>query len=211
MIASYVKSCVKNIVGNLYLYITETSNIISVTITGGEVTDIQMAAGKNFVQIEADMDSVGRLEESTGIHPKAYNHTIEFSVTRKNIDANGLINQLVFASGRGITAIVVDNNGLCWLVGWNSIERWSRGLYIRDITYTTGKGAIGENGITVTLNSKNECRDIPLSTALNTYVHATIPPSFGNPGELPFTPYTPITADDTTITVDDGTITSDRI
>ena len=62
-ITKYPRACSRNSAGNSKVFLTEISNITSVTYTAGEVSAITMNASTKFHEIGADIDSIQFTQE----------------------------------------------------------------------------------------------------------------------------------------------------
>lgn len=165
-IATYIKICELNRSGNLAMYLIDVENITSVTVTDGEVSEIILFGGSSFKKIDADINSIKRLQDiQENGAAKSYLHSINFTASILRTETNNLSTELRNSSRCGIAAIVIDANGKSWLVGWNTIEQHIRALYLKN----ENKSSI-ENVVSYTLESLSEFQDLPLDAALNTHV-----------------------------------------
>lgn len=209
-LSTFVRACIRNIAGNRYLFLTEAVNVTNVTVTSGEVSDITMAFGESFKQIQADQDGPRRLEGGTGRKESFYfEHLIEFGCSKASVSLNDFIEDISDASHCGIIAIVVDNNGQGWLIGWNEWDKKKRPMYLSQDNFTSGAGLNddGANRHDIILRCTSGAVDLPLDSTLNAYVLAQI--ATGQPATLGFTQPTGATADSTLITADSTLITVD--
>ena len=176
-IVNYIKVCERNVGGNMYLFLTEVANVYSVTITSGEVSDIVMVGVTTFKQIQADQDAIVRLEPQLGKKEKIfYDHLVNFTCSNARTELTDLANQLAEASVCGIIAIVMDSNGLAWLVGWNDDDEDRRPLFLAGDDFTTGKDITEEESgkAKFSLNTKSSYKDLPMNSTINTYILACI-------------------------------------
>ena len=213
-ILNYIQSCSRNYSGNMYVFLTEVANIVSVTIVSGEVTVITMATGETFKQIQADVNGIVRLckQGSSQKDKVFYGHTVSMTISKARIESNDLANQLSIASSCGIIAIVMDNNGQAWLVGWNESDKGNRPLYLQSDNFTSGKDITEPEGgkRIFQLFGNSGFIDLPLNDTLSDYIINQIIAGAGSAIELEFTQagVSP-TMDSTIITMDSTAITMD--
>lgn len=201
-ISTYEKICSRNRPGNMAIFIIDMGDITSVVITSGEVSEINLPGGSSFKKIDADLNTISRQELIiVKGAAKSYQHIVAFSASNLRLETNDLSNQLKVASRCGIVAIVVDANSQSWLVGWNYIEHYLRGLFLREEDQNSS-----ESIVNYSLQTVAEYEDIPLNEALNNFVLDVVKSGGTELGNLES-----ITVDSTIITVDSTTITVDRI
>ncbi len=206
MISVYINNCSRNIPGNVGLFIIEVDNIVSVTITADEVSEIVLTAGTSFKHVDVDLDTLKRDEIQQTKWPESWTHNLNFKLSKPSLSISDLTNQLRTASPCGMAAIVIDSNGQGWLIGWNYIENYIRALYLKD--YNLDSGSADEvAGVDFGLTTLSEFKDLPFDNALNSYLAANI-----DQDELLFVnPASSTTVDSTIITVDSTVITADEI
>jgi hypothetical protein len=167
-IATYARVCSKNVAGNSQIWITEASNITSITVTAGEAAAFTMDSGKKFMEHQPEMDSLIRTQEGAGIGSNiSYNHKIDMKFAKLALGVNTMRNALVDGSPSGMVAVVKDSNGTYWLVGWNDTDLGNRGLELRQDNDNSGGLASDEEGgmANLILETVSGYLDIPLSTA----------------------------------------------
>lgn len=175
-IAVYTKSCSKNVAGNTALFLTDIANVVSVTVTSGEITAITMDTGDHFFEVDADQDSIVRTEEGTGNGNNiSYVHKVAAKFAKPSKELNTLRNSLADGSPCGILAIVADGNGQAWLVGYSVAEGFKRPLRLmKDSLNSGGSPADEGQGVDVELESTNGYPAIPFdSTNSGTIVGGT--------------------------------------
>lgn len=166
-LANYSKTCSKNVSGNGLFYLTEASNILTVTINSGEVTALTLATGKSFSVIDNDLDSLIRSQEGTGSGDKfSYVHKIEAKFSKLSTSLNTLRNAIADASPCGMVALVKDSNGTWWLVGYNATDGTERALKAKTDSDTSGAAPDDEAGgmATITLECKSGYLDLPVKS-----------------------------------------------
>lgn len=167
-LATYAKSCVKNVAGNSQIWLTEAANITSITIVAGEVTVFTMSGVTKFLEVEPDRDVLLRTQEGAGIGSNiSYTHKIEMKFSKLSTGVNTLRNSLADASPCGIVAVVKDSNGTYWLVGWNASDLGTRGLELRTDNDTSGLIATDAEGgkASIVLETISGYLDLPLTAA----------------------------------------------
>lgn len=176
-IVNYIKLCERNVSGNMYLFLTEVSNIYSVTVTSGEVSDIVMFGTSTFKEIQADFNTIVRQCLQQGKEDKIYyDHLINFACSNARTELSDLADQLAEASMCGIIAIVMDSNGKGWLVGWNELDKGERPLFLLSDEFTSGKDMTEEDGgkMKFALNTLSGYNDLPMNDTINTYILACV-------------------------------------
>lgn len=176
-IIDHITPCGKNIGGNAYLFLTEAVNVTQVVVTAGEVSNIYMASGTAFRQIQADIDTIKR--KYTGRRTKKsfilYDHLVEFICSKASAALNLLSIALDEASPCGVIALVVDSNSKAWLVGWSETEYARRPLYLDVNDFDSGDLPAAESGNgKYSLSGKNDQVDLPTDATLNSYIMNSI-------------------------------------
>lgn len=175
----------------MYLFLTEASNVLDVTVTSGEVTEIFMVSSNTFKQIQADQNGIIRQIKQLGIQGKEYyEHFVNFVCGKASKELNILADSLSEASPCGIVAIVMDSNGQAWLSGWNETDDGDRPLYLNIDNFTSGKDLTEAEGgkRTFDLKTTSAFLDLPLDSTLNDYIKSEIMLGLGNAITLGFTP-----------------------
>jgi len=173
-IAAYTKACAKNVGGNSAVYLTEASNVTTVTVTSGEISAaITMASGKTFHEVQADLDSVVHTQEGVGNQSNiSYTHRVEMTFAKPSVGLNTLRDSLADGSPCGIVAIVTDANGTSWLVGYNETDGTNRALYLATDSLNSGAEPAEEDGQAITVAL--ECQSGYLSLPFDSTIGATI-------------------------------------
>jgi hypothetical protein len=177
-IAAYTKTCKSNRGGNSAIWITESANIASVTVTAGAITAITMEAISTFKPIDADLDSIIRSQEATGTKTNiSYAHKVELGFAGLSLELNTLFDSIAEASACGIVALLKDSaNGRFWLVGWNETDEAKRALYASSVPETSGGQPSDEEGgiAKLVLECESGHRDLPLDDATADTILASI-------------------------------------
>lgn len=163
-IAVYTKACEKNVGGNAAVFVTEASNLSSVTVTSGEISAITMASGETFHEAQADLDGVLHTQEGAGnANNIAYTHRVEMFFAKPSTALNTFRNSLADASPCGILAIVQDGNGNCWLVGYNETDGTNRPLRLVTDSMASGNSPTDEDSqrVTVAIEGANGYISLP--------------------------------------------------
>ena len=180
----------------MYLFLTEASNILDITVTSGEVSEIFMVSSNTFKQIQADQNGIIRQIKELGQQGKEYyEHFVNFVCGKASKELNVLADSLSEASPCGIIAIVMDSNSHAWLIGWNETDKGTRPLFLNTDNFTSGKDLTEVEGgkRTFDLKTTNAFLDIPLDSTLNDYIKSEILAGGGSAIELEFTPqYGPV-------------------
>lgn len=172
-IVAYTKACSKNVGGNSAVYITEASNLGSVTVTSGEISAALTMAAGTFHEVQADLDSVIHTQEGEGTQSNiAYTHRVEMRFAKPSVDLNTLRDSLADGSPCGIVAIVTDANGVSWLVGYNETDGTNRALYLATDSLNSGAEPAEDDSQAVTVAL--ECQSGYLSLPFDATIGATI-------------------------------------
>ena len=166
-IAVFARTCQKNIGGNATLFWTEMASMTSFTVTAGEISAVTPNAAARFMEAQGDIDTIIRKEtgEGTGNNIK-YTHQVQTKFQRPSTTLNTLRDSLAAASPCGILAIVQDNNGKCWLVGWNQTDLKLRGLRLKgDVIESGAKPGDEANQCTITLETESGYICLPFDAA----------------------------------------------
>lgn len=165
-IAKYSKICGKNQAGNAAIYFTEATNISSLTITGGEITAVTMASGKAFHVFEADIDTVKFTSEGKGKTSYSESYKLELKASKKTKELLTAKDALADAIFCGVACIRQDNNGNCWLSGYNpnTPERHYNEIAVN---FDSGAALTEEgNAYTITLSGVGIADEIPFDSTL---------------------------------------------
>jgi len=172
-LATYSKLCSKNISGNSKIFIAEAANISAIVVTAGEISSITGAGA--FKVIEADLDSIIRTEEKVaGKLNHAYDISLDLKVSKPSKDVNTLRNSLSDASPCGMLALVRDNNGTWWLVGYNETDLLSRPLYLSEDIMNSGESPFDEEAARTNIKLVRSMADpsLPLDATLGAAMDA---------------------------------------
>lgn len=186
-LAKFHRQCSKNIAGNMNLFITEASNVYSVTVIAGEVSDIVMAGAATFKEIQCDQNTFKRLMNGTRAKKSftMYDHSIEFTVSKASKELNELMDGLDDGQPCGFIAIAMDSNGQGWLVGWSQAEEALRPLYLETNEFDSGDAPTAEGNFSkFKLTGSNDEIDLPMNATINTYISGSIAAG----ADLGFTP-----------------------
>lgn len=143
-ILNYNKVCSRNAAGNSRIFLAEAPNITNIVVTAGEISTITGALA--FKEIEADTDTIIRTESKIeGKYNARFDAKVEMKFEKQSKNLNTLLDSLAEASPCGILALIRDNNGTWWLVGYNENDLLSRGLRVSIDEMTSG-GGFAEEG-----------------------------------------------------------------
>jgi hypothetical protein len=159
------------------LFLTDAANVLSVTVTAGEVSDIVMGGTGVFYEIQADQNSVKRLCNGSRANKSftLYNHTIDFKVSKASLEVNTLTENLDDGQPCGFIAIIMDSNGIAWLVGWSVEEERDRPLYLEANDFDSGEAPTGGgNNNLFKLFGINSQKDLPCDDTINQYISDSI-------------------------------------
>lgn len=176
-LAKFHKQCSRNVSGNLHLFLTEATNVYSVTVTSGEVSDIAMVGIETFKEIQCDQNTLKRMIGGARANKSFtnYEHVVEFVVTKASKEVNELSDALDDGQPCGFVAIVVDSNWQAWLVGWSEREENIRPLYPSVVDFDSGvRPADNLNSMTYRLTGLNDEVDLPMNSTINAYILACL-------------------------------------
>ena len=126
------KDCNNNIGGLTKLYLTDFDNVITITESGGTVSNIIMASASKFYEFEFNRNSATYTEDlvkSVEAGAALFEQTITVNIPRRDVQKR---NTLALLTQRDLAVIIKDSNGLYWLPG---VEE---GVYLSESTSTSG-------------------------------------------------------------------------
>jgi hypothetical protein len=155
--------CVDGVSGIKEIYLTEHANILSVTSTSGVVSAISKSSGKKFwvYQLEnenADWKESQKKAVENGTN--FYEQTLSFTI--KKMTASNRNNLKVVSQNR-LMIIILDNNGLYWLLGE------TRAMHLTANEAGSGKAMGDLNGYTLTFMGKEPA---PAQTVTSSIISA---------------------------------------
>lgn len=158
----------RTVPGNRALFIIEAQYVGGVSVIGGEGTAVSTTT--TWKRIYTDDDSLERSTNILSTRPNRYEHSVTFTASKARKELNTLSDALRLSSFRGIVALVLDNNGIAWVVGFdNRTGRVGRPLRMLLDSFDSD-----ENMRRYELKTVSNYGDIPLSSTMsgkvNTYV-----------------------------------------
>jgi len=178
-LAVYSKACTKNVGGNSAIYITEAANPATIAVTAGEISTLTMGSGKTFHQLQADIDTIIRVEEGEGVGANMkYSHRVEAKFSKPAVALSTLRDAIAGASPCGMLAIVTDGNGTSWLVGYNETDGFERPLRLVQDTFNSGGSPVDEDGqvVGIILGVDTGYIDLPFDSTLGGTITAGTAP-----------------------------------
>lgn len=131
-------------------------DLTSMTATQKVYTAITLGSGKYFKTYEFEPDTCEMTSESTVENGAIkYHHEIVFHVNKMSTTGRAMVEEITSQSGCGIIAVVEDNNGTKWVLGYTENHLKLRPLQLKGIKSTTGKALTDANGYDVTLFNEN--------------------------------------------------------
>lgn len=174
LIGIFTQTCAKNVSGSSKIYIAEKAVSTAFTITAHEIAGVTIAA--SFMRVDIVQDSLQWIEESkpVGVNNIMISNKIDFDVQPAATATNAFRQSLMDASPCGLYAIIIDDNGACWLVGVNEVDVYARPLRFGGDKKDTGKGLAAAEGNLVHITLQNECSGVAMkfASALNTTILA---------------------------------------
>lgn len=186
-LAKFHRQCSKNIAGNMNLFLTDAANVLQVTVTAGEVSDIVMTGAGAFYEIQCDQNTLKRRMEAARTNKSfsLYTHYVDFVCSKASTLLNELSDGLDDAQPCGVIAILMDSNGQAWLVGWSQEEEARRPLYLTQNNFDSGDApSAGGNAHSYILSGSNREIALPCDSSINDYISGSIAAG----ADLTFTP-----------------------
>ena len=155
-LAGYVRTCALQSGGMKKLYAAIVADVTTFTFSTPAYTAATMESGKVFKEYQFEPDSF-ELKEAVTIEnrSKKVTHTIEFYLNKMSSTSRAAVQELVDASDCGIIALVEDNNGTKWNVGYSESHLKTRALELKSAATSSGKKLTDQNGTTITLESED--------------------------------------------------------
>ncbi len=119
-LSSILKTCDNNVGGLTKIYISPSEFISGVTVSNGEITNIQMSGSVNFVEYEFNKNSASYTEEAQinlDNGSTFYTTTVSLSIPRRDVSKRNSL-ALIAAGQRPLKLILKDGNGLYWYMGY---------------------------------------------------------------------------------------------
>jgi hypothetical protein len=178
-LAKYTKVCAKNTPGISWIAIAEKANMTALTLTTGEVSAITGSGA--FKPVAFEIDTAEYKEEATGGNSIAWKQTLSFMLDKPVTAMMTFLNALTDAVACGVYAIIKDNNGVYWLIGYNSgDEKARRGLNEIKLTRDSGKKPSEQDKQTVSIELSGEipCMAIPFDSTQTTALNGGSSPTY---------------------------------
>jgi len=171
-LTKYTKGCNKNIPGNSRIFVAEVNDISSITVSSGAISEITMETGKKFCEFQADIDTLQLTQEGKGKYAYSEAKKLVMKFAKKTTGLIKAKNALVDAVVCGVVVIRVDNNGNCWLSGWDEINGKLRPYNSIDVAFDSGVKISDEagNAYTITMTCESTTDEYPLDTTLTAAV-----------------------------------------
>lgn len=146
------KSCVNNVGGLNKIYVADFDNVTVATgasASGTIVTGITMAASTDFYQISVNKNTA-KFDENTAIDltngTTVVNQIVTVVLHRRETTKREFIEKLV-AGQKQLSLILLDSNGIYWLVGL------AEGAYVTAIEGGSGTTKTDANSYTITFTA----------------------------------------------------------
>jgi len=154
-LTGYTKVCGRRSSGVKNLHLAEMPNITSFTLGEGvnSYATATMVSEKYFWAYQFDQDTCELKESSTVNDTGIYmcSQEIEFHLDKMSLTERDAVQEIINASACGLCAIVEDNNGIKWVVGYDEDQLKTRPLTLKTAEATTGKKINDSSGETVKL------------------------------------------------------------
>lgn len=155
-LAGFYRVCGLQSGGGKKIYLTEVANVTSMTATNGVYTAITMNGAAKFYVYEFEPDSF-EIKEEVSVENNCMKvmHGIEFFMAKMSSTTRTALEEIALASACGLIAVVEDNNGTKWVLGYSENHLKTRPLTLKSGKGTTGKKLTDANGYTITLENEN--------------------------------------------------------
>jgi hypothetical protein len=155
-LTGFTRTCSLASGGMKKFYAAIVADVTSFTLNSTYYNACTMVAGKVFKEFQFDRDTF-ELKETETIENgcKKIVHSVEFYISKMSADSRAALNEIMEASACGLIAIVEDNNGTKWTVGYSQGHLKDRALSLKGANSTSGKKLTDQNGTTITLESED--------------------------------------------------------
>lgn len=134
-----------NVPGISKIFVVKAEDISSITLTSNEISAITMNTGKKFVQITPEIDTISTENTTKITRTKVVTKKISFDLGKQNKNQLAFLNELWQDAPYGLAFIFVDNNGLAWLSGYDTVNKHFRAYKSLEAAYKSGE-KISETG-----------------------------------------------------------------
>lgn len=172
-LAKYARVCAQNSPGNQFLAIAELANVTAIVVTSGEISTITSTAG--FMQVGFEYDSLERKEVAAPMKNQiSYTKSIEFNISKPSKENNTWIAAMAAAIPCGVLALVQDNSGKVWLMGYTVEELLKKPLNTLGVSLESGKaaGEADKNIEKITISCVSSGKSLPLDSTLTGTLNA---------------------------------------
>lgn len=152
--------CANNMGGITKLYLTDFSNIVSYTESGGTVSAITMASASYFYEFAFNRNSASYQEDlvkSVEAGSALFEQTISVTIPRRDVAKR---NTLALLTTRDLAVIIKDSNGIYWMPG--IVE----GVYLSESTSTSGTAKADGSNYVLTLKGFEQERAPGVSSSI---------------------------------------------
>jgi hypothetical protein len=172
----FTQVCAKNVSGASVIYISDKTLATGFTISTTPFEITAIAGTTPFHRVDTIQDSVEWNEEGSrvGLNNWMIKNTVNFDIMAPNKTTNVFLQALLDDSPCGLYAIILDGNGVAWVIGVNSIDGGNRPLRLGKQSHKTGKGLSVAEGNIIQISMENDCSGlaIPLDATLTAMVVA---------------------------------------
>ena len=173
-LAIFTRTCAKNVAGASKVFVAENSAITAITVTTGEISAV--TGTTPFMRIDAEQDSISweQKVEKIGNNNVKVTQNVNFKVAPPATATNTFLQALIDGSPCGLFAVLIDGNGKCWLVGYNTTDLKNRPLRLNTIDQKTGENPSDADGQLAAIQLTHEAGGIalPFDTALTAAIIA---------------------------------------
>jgi hypothetical protein len=172
----FTQVCAKNTSGASVIYIAEKAVATAFTISSTPFEITAITGTTPFMRVDTIQDSVEWNEEGArvGLNNWSIKNTINFDIMAPNKTTNVFLQALLDTSPCGLYAIILDGNGVAWVVGVNTVDVGNRPLRLGKQSHKTGKGLQVAEGNVIQITLENDCSGfaIPLNSTLTAMIVA---------------------------------------
>jgi hypothetical protein len=140
--------CESNSGGVKKIWITDYANVVKIEELGGVVSDIELESNTSFYEFAFNKET-SSFTENTVVNVQNgsifYDQTVSLVLARREVAKRNVLKMMAM---RDLAVIVLDSNGLYWLIGKGE------GAMITETQSQTGVTKEDANGYTITITAK---------------------------------------------------------
>ena len=154
--AGFTKSCTAKTSGVKNVHLVDEADLTSFTLTGDDYSAVVMVGGKVFKKYEFDSGEAESKETTNLVNGNSeVIHELQFFLGRMSSASRKSVQEIIDASNCGMIAIMTDNNGIKWAIGYSENFLKEEPLRLTSGAHTTGKAKTDVSGRDVILTSSD--------------------------------------------------------